>query len=141
MNPFVARNDVFSWGRVTRDSQRVARPRFRDELLDLISDAGVSSKLAVGLRRSYGDSCLNGTGGLIEMLGLDRFISFDPDTGILCAEAGMPLSDLLRLVVPKGWFAPTTPGTRFVTLGGALANDVHGKNHHRAGSFGRHVRA
>ena len=75
------------------------------------------------------------------MRGLDRFIAFDAESGILRAEAGVSFSEILRLVVPKGWFPPTTPGTRFVTLGGALANDVHGKNHHGAGSIGRHVRA
>jgi len=75
------------------------------------------------------------------MRGLDRFIAFDAESGILRAEAGVSFSEILRLVAPKGWFPPTTPGTRFVTLGGALANDVHGKNHHGAGSIGRHVRA
>jgi len=97
--------------------------------------------LAIGLRRSYGDSCLNSGGALIDMRGLDRFIAFDAESGILRAEAGVSFSEILRLVAPKGWFPPTTPGTRFVTLGGALANDVHGKNHHGAGSIGRHVRA
>ena len=75
------------------------------------------------------------------MRGLDRFIAFDAESGILRAEAGVSFSEILRLVAPKGWFPPTTPGTRFVTLGGALANDVHGKNHHGTGSIGRHVRA
>lgn len=97
--------------------------------------------MAIGLRRSYGDSCLNSGGALIDMRGLDRFIAFDAESGILRAEAGVSFSEILRLVAPKGWFPPTTPGTRFVTLGGALANDVHGKNHHGAGSIGRHVRA
>jgi L-gulonolactone oxidase len=78
---------------------------------------------------------------LIEMCGLNRFISFDPANGVLRAEAGVNLSNILSLVVPRGWFLPTTPGTRFVTLGGAIANDVHGKNHHSAGTFGRHVRS
>lgn len=134
------RTDVLSWGRTTREPQLVAAPRFRDELPDLIGDIGGASKLATGMRRSYGDCCLNGAGALIDMRGLDRFIRFEPETGVLCAEAGISFSDILRFVVPKGWFPPTTPGTRFVTLGGALANDVHGKNHHGSGSFGRHVR-
>jgi FAD/FMN-containing dehydrogenase len=107
---------------------------------DLIGATDAASKLAVGMRRSYGNSCLNGRGALIDMRGLDRLIGFDPNTGVLCAEAGISFSDILRFVVPRGWFLPTTPGTRFVTLGGALANDVHGKNHHCSGSFGRHVR-
>jgi L-gulonolactone oxidase len=139
ISPFVERTDILSWGRVARRPQRMARPRFRDELPSLVGDAGAASKLPIGLRRSYGDSCLNGAGALIDMCGLDRFISFDAKNGILRAEAGVSFSDILRFAVPKGWFVPTTPGTRFVTLGGALANDVHGKNHHGAGSIGRHV--
>ena len=75
------------------------------------------------------------------MRGLDRFIAFDAESGILRAEAGVSFSEILRLVAPKGWFPPKTPRTRFVTLGGALANDVRGKNHHGAGSIGRRVRA
>jgi FAD/FMN-containing dehydrogenase len=138
---FVERTDVVSWGRVVRERQRVARPQFRDQIPSLLSDPSRNHKLAVGLRRSYGDSCLNGLGALIDATGLDRFILFDPTTGRLKAEAGVSLSEILKLVVPHGWFLPTTPGTRFVTLGGAVANDVHGKNHHRAGAFGTRVLA
>jgi len=141
ISPFVERNDVLSWGRVARRPQSIAHPRFRDELPGLLGAAGPASRLGVGLRRSYGDSCLNSAGALIDMRGLDRLIAFDASTGVLRAEAGVSFSDILRFVVPRGWFPPTTPGTRFVTLGGAIANDVHGKNHHGAGSLGRHVRA
>ena len=97
--------------------------------------------LAYGNGRSYGDSCLNNDGLLIDMGGLDRFIAFDAATGILECEAGVLLADILELVVPQGWFLPVTPGTQFVSVGGAIANDVHGKNHHVAGTFGRHVRS
>jgi FAD/FMN-containing dehydrogenase len=76
---------------------------------------------------------------LIDVRGLDRFIAFDPEQGLLSCESGITLEAILRLVVPHGWFLPVTPGTRYVTVGGAIANDVHGKNHHRAGSFGNHV--
>jgi FAD/FMN-containing dehydrogenase len=138
-HPFVERTDIVSWGRVVRETQRVARPQFRDELPRLLSDPSWDSKLAVGLRRSYGDSCLNGQGALIDATGLDRVVAFDPKTGRLKAEAGMSLSEALKLIVPHGWFLPTTPGTRFVTLGGSVSNDVHGKNHHRAGTFGANV--
>jgi L-gulonolactone oxidase len=138
---FVERQDILAWGRTTRRRQRIARPRFVDELDDIFGDEGSASLLPVGMRRSYGDSCLNTAGQLVDMGGLDRFIAFDADNGILRAEAGVTLAEILRFVAPKGWFLPTTPGTRFVTLGGAIANDVHGKNHHRAGTFGRHVRA
>lgn len=138
---FLKSDGVRSWGRVTQEPQQVAYPSFHDQLPALLEDRRFSSKLPVGLLRSYGDSCLNGAGALIEMRGLNRFIAFDPVTGALRAEAGVSISEILRLVVPRGWFLPTTPGTRFVTLGGALANDVHGKNHHRAGSLGSHIRA
>lgn len=97
--------------------------------------------LPLGNARSYGDSCLNDGGVLLASRGLDHFIAFDPGSGILTCEAGVLFSDILDLVVPQGWFLPVTPGTRFVTVGGAIANDVHGKNHHRAGSFGHHVLA
>ncbi|MFL5591430.1 MAG: FAD-binding protein [Ktedonobacteraceae bacterium] len=89
--------------------------------------------------RSYGDSCLNEGGVSLDVSHLRRFISFDEEEGILCCEAGVSLAEVLELVVPRGWFIPVSPGTRFVSVGGAIANDVHGKNHHRAGTFGCHV--
>lgn len=76
---------------------------------------------------------------MVDMRGLDRVMSFDRKAGIIRAQAGITLDEIARLCVPHGWFLPTTPGTRFVTLGGAIANDVHGKNHHRAGTFGHAV--
>ena len=97
--------------------------------------------LAYGNGRSYGDVGLNSGGALLHTRGLDRFIAFDAATGVLRCEAGVLLSEILDLVVPRGWFLAVTPGTRFVTLGGAIANDVHSKNHHGAGAFGCHVRA
>jgi len=96
--------------------------------------------LAHGMGRSYGDVCINSGGELMLTQGLDRFIDFDATTGVLRAEAGVTFDEIIKLLLPRGWFLPVTPGTRFVTLGGALANDVHGKNHHVAGTFGRHVR-
>ncbi len=99
-----------------------------------------STLLAYGNGRSYGDVCLNGGAMLLHTRGMDRFIAFDPASGVLRCEAGVLLSEILEVFVPLGWFLPVTPGTRYVTIGGAVANDVHGKNHHRAGSFGCHVR-
>lgn len=96
--------------------------------------------LPFGNGRSYGDVCLNDGGLLLDCRGMDRFISFDPENGVLRCEAGVLLRDILRVVVPQGWFLPVVPGTQWVTVGGAIANDIHGKNHHRAGTFGRHVR-
>ena len=135
-------DDLLSWGRVLRARHAVARPRWRDELPSLIRDGTQDGRklLAVGLGRSYGDSGLNPDGAVIDMAGLDRAIAFDPATRLLRADAGMSLDALLKLLVPRGFFLPVTPGTRFVTLGGAVANDVHGKNHHSAGTIGRWVR-
>lgn len=95
--------------------------------------------LPYGNGRSYGDSCQNPDGTLLYTRGLDRFIAFDPIEGVLRCETGITLAEILDLVVPQGWFLAVTPGTRYVTIGGAIANDVHGKNHHRAGSFGHHI--
>lgn len=97
--------------------------------------------LAYGNGRSYGDSCLNDGGTLIDARGLDEILAFDRETGLITCGAGLMLDRLLDITVPAGWFPPVTPGTAFVTIGGALANDVHGKNHHSAGTFGCHVRA
>ncbi|TXR50970.1 FAD-binding oxidoreductase [Phyllobacterium endophyticum] len=95
--------------------------------------------LPFGNGKSYGDTCHNDRGTLVDMRGHDKLISFDPQTGVLAAEAGLLLSDLIAIAAPHGFFPAVTPGTRFVTLGGAIANDVHGKNHHRRGTFGCHV--
>ncbi len=142
MTRFVPSDDFVSWGRVVRARHAVARPRWRDELPGLVRDGADRGRklLATGLRRSYGDSGLNPDGAIIDMTGLDRAIAFDPARRLIRAEAGMSLDALLRLIVPRGFFLPVTPGTRFVTLGGVVANDVHGKNHHRAGTFGGWVR-
>lgn len=137
---FYPSDTLASWGRVVKATHLVARPRFTDEIEGLL--AGFSPDLpglAVGLRRSYGDSNLNPGGRVIDMSALDRLIAFDRETGVMRAEAGVSLSQALQVLVPAGWFLPTTPGTRFVTLGGAVANDVHGKNHHAAGTFGASV--
>ena len=136
---FFPRDDALSWGRVIRRQQQVAFPRFREDLPRLLSSHGSGTLLTIGLRRSYGDSVLNSDGRIISMAGLDRFMSLDTATGTLRAQAGVTLGTIMRRVVPHGFFLPVTPGTRSVTLGGAIANDVHGKNHHRAGTFGRHV--
>jgi FAD/FMN-containing dehydrogenase len=139
---FYASDDVLSWGRVLRARQHVARPRWRDELPALTAEGmrDGGTLLPVGLRRSYGDSGLNPNGAVIDMTGLDRMVAFDRATMRLRAEAGVSFDAMLRFLVPRGFFLPVTPGTRFVTLGGAIANDVHGKNHHGAGTLGRWVR-
>jgi FAD/FMN-containing dehydrogenase len=126
-----------SWGRYPRAAQTVLAVHDRTRALP----AFTGTALPHGNGRSYGDSCLNPGGSLLHARGLDRYLDFDPDTGRLRCEAGVTLAEILALVVPKGWFLPVTPGTQFVTVGGAIANDVHGKNHHRAGTFGHHVTA
>ncbi|MND43613.1 putative decaprenylphosphoryl-beta-D-ribose oxidase [compost metagenome] len=100
---------------------------------------GPESLLAFGNGRSYGDSCHNDAGLLVPMRTHARIVSFDVHTGVLEAESGVLLSEIIEAVAKHGYFLPVTPGTRFVTLGGAIANDVHGKNHHLRGTFGSHV--
>ncbi|NJA88100.1 FAD-binding oxidoreductase [Rhodocyclus tenuis] len=156
-----------SWGRLPSLPAAQEIPwRQRDDALPELP----IPLLAFGNGRSYGDSCLNSDGALLLTRGTDRFISFDAapttrgnptpatpathptpahtqvtatdgDSAYLRCEAGVLLADIIEVFLPRGWFLPVTPGTRFVTVGGAIANDVHGKNHHRAGSFGAHVRS
>lgn len=95
--------------------------------------------IAHGMGRSYGDVCLNPQGVVWSTTGLDHFIAFDRQAGILTCEAGTLLSSIQKLVVSAGWMLPVTPGTQSITLGGAIANDVHGKNHHALGTFGQHI--
>jgi len=122
-----------SWGNYpAADGQQVHRLRWRDDRWP----AGGGTLLPRGLGRSYGDSCLNAGGTLLDTRQLDRFMHFDRQAGLLRCEAGTSLAAVLDLIVPAGWFLPVTPGTRQVTVGGCVANDVHGKNHHRAGTFG-----
>lgn len=129
-----------SWGRYPRlTALSRQQPAWRGEVAGLL--ANTSNALPRGLGRSYGDSCLNDGGTLIDTTRLDRFIAFDDKQGILRCEAGVSLSAILALIVPRGWFLTVTPGTQQVTIGGAIANDVHGKSHHRTGSFGNTVRA
>lgn len=132
-------NHYFSWNlipRVTPDKYlRLSQP-----YLPKMHEAPLPW-IAHGNGRSYSDVCLNDEGSLLLTRDMDRFIDFDASNGILRCESGITLYEILNLIVPKGWFLPCTPGTAFATLGGALANDVHGKNHHNAGSFGNHVRA
>lgn len=126
-----------SWGRSIPSTPSRVVP------LPFAPDALPDSDLLIpyGLGRSYGDVCLNNGHTLLDSGRMDHFRRFDASTGILECEAGTSLEEILRIGVPRGWFPPVTPGTKFVTVGGCIANDVHGKNHHRAGTFGRHVRS
>ena len=131
------RGMVSSWGNLVHAEHELCRLASRDA--DFPELPARCSILPFGNGRSYGDSCLNAGGALLEMRALDRFIAFDRETGVIACEAGVLLDELHAITVPAGWFVPVTPGTRFVTVGGAIANDVHGKNHHVAGTFGRHL--
>lgn len=126
-----------SWGRFPKVRHRGIRAlQWRSDPLPEVE----GSVLPYGLGRSYGDSCLNEDGTLLSTTGLSRLIAFDAREGVIRVEAGISLSEILQFIVPRGWFLPVTPGTRFVTVGGAIANDVHGKNHHGDGTFGCWVR-
>ena len=126
--------ETTSWGRWPRQRQSVMRVASR---FDSLPDA--PAMLPHGNGRSYGDVCLNDGGLLVKTRGLDRFIQFDLRTGVLECESGVLIKEIIDLVLPYGWFPPVTPGTALVTVGGAIANDVHGKNHHRMACFSRHV--
>jgi FAD/FMN-containing dehydrogenase len=129
---------VSSWGRLGAPPHDVVELTDRDKVASAL--AGRGPGIAYGMGRSYGDACLNPDGVLWRTVGLDRYISFDDATGRLVCESGVVLRDIQKLLIPRGWCLPVVPGTQFVTVGGAIANDVHGKNHHVVGSFGEHVR-
>src|SRR6188768_4176171 len=122
------------WGRVpVVDGQEI-----RSEHLAALTER---VPLTRGLGRAYGDAALPAPGDRVVAGSslADRILAFDQDSGLLQAEAGFSLDQLYRVMLPRGWFTPVTPGTRFVTLGGMVAADVHGKNHHRDGCIGEHV--
>ncbi len=133
--------DYLSWGRYPRVRHRqVYRLSWQDQAAPRLAAAAAESLLPTGLQRSYGDSCLNAGRDLLSCRRLDRILAADFEQGWLRCEAGTTLAEILAVTVPHNWFLPVVPGTQQITLGGAIANDIHGKNHHRAGSFGRHVR-
>lgn len=130
---------ISGWGRTNPVSAQVVQPSSIEQLQELIRGAPPRSLIARGLGRSYGDAAQLKDGTVIELPEFDR-IELDPSNGVVTAGAGVSLDQILRVIVPAGFFLPVTPGTRNVTVGGAIAADVHGKNHHVDGSFGIHVR-
>jgi FAD/FMN-containing dehydrogenase len=122
-----------AWGRLPEPGTETVNEQF--------VNATIAARLSRGLGRSYGDSSLPAAPSdkVVASRLADRILSFDADSGVLRAEAGFSLAEMNRLFMPRGWFTPVSPGTKFVTLGGMVASDVHGKNHHREGCFGAHV--
>lgn len=127
---------INSWGNYPQPTKVSCLPIYWRNQADLFTASPV---LPFGQGRSYGDSCLNKNGTLLLTSCLNRIIKFDRDLGILRCESGITLADILSLITPENWILPVMPGTQFVSLGGAIANDIHGKNHHHAGTFGCHV--
>jgi FAD/FMN-containing dehydrogenase len=130
---------IGGWGRFPVETNRVYRPETFEALGELLSGGAEPHWIARGLGRSYGDTALNADGGVIDGARLDRMLAWDGERGRLTCEAGVTLAEIVDVCLPRGWFLSVTPGTRFVTVGGSIANDVHGKNHHRDGSFGQTV--
>lgn len=128
---------VNAWGRLGTSDHRMQVLNDRTRVTENIH--GQHQGLAFGMGRSYGDVCLNPGGTLWDLRSLDRFIAFDEQTGRLRCESGTLLREIQRFGVPRGWMLPVVPGTQYVTVGGAIANDIHGKNHHGYGCFGDHV--
>lgn len=126
------------WGRYPTYGANIIPLHWQSDF-SAITPSLLNGALPVGMGRSYGDVCLLKDGNLLVTTGMNRLIDFDPETGLLTAEAGVTLAQILDFAVPRGFFLPVSPGTKYVTLGGAIANDIHGKNHHMAGTIGCHI--
>ncbi|MGW3032586.1 FAD-binding protein [Streptomyces sp. NPDC001178] len=127
------------WGRTAPTAARLIRPRTYEEAVAAVRGCGVRGSIPRGLGRAYGDAAQNAGGVVLDMTGLDRIHAIDAVGGTVLCDAGVSLHRLIEVLLPLGWFVPVLPGTRHVTVGGAIGADVHGRNHHVSGSFSRHV--
>ncbi len=123
------------WGRHPAQDCLVYRPEREAELAEIVARAPTPTLVSRGMGRSYGDAALNEREGVILHQRFDRFLDFDEPTGVLSCESAVTLSEIIDVVLPRGFFLPITPGTKFISVGGAIAADVHGKNHHRDGTI------
>ena len=137
--PASARETLSGWGRTTVADCEVVRPASETIVTALPGAAGAGGLIARGCGRSYGDASTNDRGQVVDMTALDTVESFDPESGLMVCQAGVTMASLVDGYLSDGFVPPVCPGTGFVTIGGAVANDVHGKNHDRDGSFGDHV--
>jgi len=129
------------WGNYPQQVGYVYRPETMQEVKTIVQNQAKDSLIPYGLGRSYGDTALNKYAGILQTDGLNHMLSFNEETGILTCEAGVTLAEIIDVFLPRGYYLPVTPGTTYVTVGGAIANDVHGKNHHVDGCFSEFVEA
>ena len=137
-------NLQLSWGRYPHYPQNLNAVFWPEDVVMRMSEMRNKTEettLAFGMGRSYGDSCLAASNSVLSMRGMNHILAADWKRGIIKVHAGITLDELIKVILPRGWFLPVTSGTRFVTVGGAVANDIHGKNHHKKGTFGCHVKA
>jgi decaprenylphospho-beta-D-ribofuranose 2-oxidase len=130
---------LHGWGRTSATLAEVVTPATPEDVSQAVRSVGERGIIARGLGRSYGDPAQNAGGLVLDMTALHRIHSIDPDSALVDVDAGVSLDQLMKAALPHGLWVPVLPGTRQVTIGGAIANDIHGKNHHSAGSFGNHV--